>query len=251
MPNYSLEALVLAKTKLGDSDLIFTLLGEDGAQVRAVAKGVRKPRSRLRGTLEVFARLSLLLGKGRNLDVVAEARVTDMHAGCRSSFERICAGEVICEAASKVSYPDHPQRNLFAMTDTALSVIEHAPTDHLTLLVDAFLLKVVSLVGYRPELTCCARCGSSLEEGREDDELVPFSVDMGGCLCARCRTSCEPRLVPRATIQWMQALLGMRFSELSETEHDTRTDAMLLDLANRWFEDHVGSRLKSLRYLQM
>ena len=61
MPAYPLRALVLRKTKLGETDLILTLLAADGRQVRAVAKGARKSRSRLGARVEPFSILDLLL----------------------------------------------------------------------------------------------------------------------------------------------------------------------------------------------
>ncbi|MGN0035271.1 MAG: DNA repair protein RecO [Coriobacteriales bacterium] len=248
MPNYPLEALVLSKTKLGDSDLIFTLLAEDGAQVRAVAKGVRKPLSRLRGVLDVFARVSLLLAKGRNLDVVCEARPTDMHEPCRASYERICASETVCEAARKVTYQDRPQPQLFAMTDKALSMTGEAPSDHLVVLASAYLLKVASLVGYRPEFSRCARCGAPV--GREPDGAVPFSLSSGGSLCPGCAADTRAQTLPSEVVSWLSALVSTTFDELSRATVDDATSALLLDLSYRWFLEHVGTRLRSVQFLQ-
>ena len=77
MPAYPLRALVLRKTKLGETDLILTLLSEDGRQVRAVAKGLRKPGSRFGGRLEPYSVVDLLLHTGRSLEVVTEARTVE------------------------------------------------------------------------------------------------------------------------------------------------------------------------------
>ena len=65
-PTYSLHAIVLRKTKLGESDLILTLLAEDGRQVRAVAKGARKPNSAFSSRLEIFAEVEALMASGKN-----------------------------------------------------------------------------------------------------------------------------------------------------------------------------------------
>ena len=62
---YAARALVLRRTKLGESDVICTLLSSDGSQVRAVAKGARKPTSTFSSRLEVFAVCDLLLSRGR------------------------------------------------------------------------------------------------------------------------------------------------------------------------------------------
>src|SRR5450756_700314 len=75
VPSYPLRALVLRKTKLGEADLILTLLADDGRQVRAVAKGARKTKSRIGARAEPFTVLDLLLHEGRTLEVIGEAEI--------------------------------------------------------------------------------------------------------------------------------------------------------------------------------
>ncbi len=77
MPSYPLTALVLRKTKLGESDLIVSLLAEDGSHVRAVAKGARKPGSKLAARVEPYVSLDLLLHTGKSLQIVQEARTVN------------------------------------------------------------------------------------------------------------------------------------------------------------------------------
>ena len=73
---YRAQGLVLCRTKLGEADLIVTLLCDVGRQVRAVAKGARKPGSRLAGVVGAGNEVSLLLHEGRSLDVITEGRLT-------------------------------------------------------------------------------------------------------------------------------------------------------------------------------
>ena len=76
---YTARAIVLRKTKLGESDLIVTLLAQDGSQARAVAKGARKPSSPFAARLELYSSVDLLCSEGRNLDIVKEARIASSH----------------------------------------------------------------------------------------------------------------------------------------------------------------------------
>ena len=73
MPAYPLRAIVLRKTKLGETDVILDLLAGDGRIVRAVAKGLRKPGSKFGGRLEPYSDVELLLHTGRTFEVIAEA----------------------------------------------------------------------------------------------------------------------------------------------------------------------------------
>jgi DNA repair protein RecO (recombination protein O) len=246
MPSYPLHALVLAKTKLGDSDLIFTLLAEDGSQVRAVAKGVRKPRSRLRGTLEVFSEVSLLCATGRNLDIITEAELLDAHVGCRTDYERTCAGDVVCEALRRLTLPDRPQRNLFAMSLVAVETLSACPLTSIELIVSAYLMKLVSLLGYRPVVDGCALCGGSIET---DSDTVPFSIEAGGCLCDGCRNPSQSGTIPRSIVDWMAALVRTTFSDLVDSTPSEDISRQLLELSLRWLEVHTSTRLKSSSYL--
>ncbi|HET6498620.1 MAG TPA: recombination protein O N-terminal domain-containing protein, partial [Coriobacteriia bacterium] len=88
MTAYRIRALVLRKTRLGEADIILTLLAGEGTIVRAVAKGMRKPTSRFAGRLEPGSVVDLLLAPGRTLEVVSDVRSVDLHPGLRDEYER-------------------------------------------------------------------------------------------------------------------------------------------------------------------
>ena len=88
---YRTRAIVLDRTKLAEQDLILTLLAADGCQVRAVAKGARKPGGRLAARVELFCETDFLLAAGRSLDVVSEAQTVEPHVALRGDYERVAA----------------------------------------------------------------------------------------------------------------------------------------------------------------
>lgn len=246
MPTYTMHAIVLSKTKLKDSDLIITLLASDGSQVRAVAKGIRKPRSRLRGTVEVFSEVSLLCAKGRNLDIITEAKLIDAHEKCREEYERICAAETVCELLKRVSLEDHPQRNLFEMTVTSIHELGTCNTGSLKLMVASTMLKVASLLGYRPILDRCAVCGGKLDASKDK---VAFSMESGGCLCRSCKNSGNIGGEPRELLAWISALISSTFSEIATYRPSPDIVLDIVTFASRWLEVHASTHLKSLQYL--
>jgi DNA repair protein RecO (recombination protein O) len=117
MPPYPLTALVLRKTKLGETDTILSLLAEDGRQVRAVAKGLRRPGSKFGARLEPFSVVDLLLNSGRSLEIVSEARTVHAHAGLREDLERSEAAAVVADLLDKVSVEGQHEPRLFALAD--------------------------------------------------------------------------------------------------------------------------------------
>ena len=105
---YRTQALVLRKTKLGETDTIVTLLADDGRQIRAVAKGLRKPGGRFGARLEPYAVVDLLLHAGRSLDVVTEAVTVSSHAALREDYDRAAAAAVISDMLDKISVEGQP-----------------------------------------------------------------------------------------------------------------------------------------------
>ena len=87
-PTKTITALVLRRTKLGETDVIVTLLAEDGSQVKAVAKGARKPTSSFASRLELYSVAKILVAEGKNLDIVKEVRLLETKRSGTISFVR-------------------------------------------------------------------------------------------------------------------------------------------------------------------
>ena len=241
---YHTRAVVLDKVKLKETDLILTLLSEKGRQIRAVAKGARKPGSRLAARCELFCTVDVLLAHGRTLDVVSQAELLAAPLGAGATYERMCAASAIAEVAKLCSYEDSEDPFTFAITERALSLAGDEACDdvHLDVLVAAFVFKLLSHEGYRPDLSSCVLCG--------DAALSYFSASAGGLLCASCASS-----VPGADevdanqVRWLQSLLALRFDELVEALVDGMTATFMLALAHVWAATHLDARLRCLEFM--
>ena len=179
---YRTKVLVLDKTKLKETDLILTMLDERGRQVRAVAKGARKPGGRLAARCELFCTVDMLLARGRSLDVVSQAELMEAPLGAAPDYETICAASAIAEVARVCSFEDAEDPFTFAITQRALTLVGCGlDSAHMDLLVAAFVFKLLSHVGYRPDFSACVSCG--------DPMLSHFSAQAGGLLCGSCASS--------------------------------------------------------------
>lgn len=243
MPSYPLRAIVLRKTKLGEADIILTLLAADGRQVRAVAKGLRKPTSRFGGRLEPYGVVDLLLHTGRSLEVVTEASIVAAHAALREDFDRASAAAVVADVLDKISLEGQPEERLFALTQRTLEVLDCASVESLPLLVTAFLAKAMAMHGYRPELDACASCGSGLGES------TVLSLAAGGALCGACGTL-DPvaiRFSPAARA-WLSTLLTSTMADLAEMTVPAAAVRDCFDVMRSFIAYHVNSRLKALDF---
>jgi DNA repair protein RecO (recombination protein O) len=154
---YTAEVLVLGKTKLGETDLILSLLSSEDSQIRAVAKGARKPGAKLCGISEPFTVFEGKFHSGKSLDIVSEAKASEVYADIRNDYGRLMVGSLALELAAQASNDGDVISRLYAMTRTFLDVLSSASDEQLPSLVTAYLLKVLAMIGYSPEYELCAR----------------------------------------------------------------------------------------------
>jgi DNA repair protein RecO (recombination protein O) len=178
---YRDAAVVLRVTKLGEADRIVTLLTRRQGRVRAVAKGVRRTKSKFGGRLEPFSHVDLQLYAGRNLDIVTQAETLDPFGPVLAAdYPRYTCATAIAETAERLTAEEHePSLRLYLLLVSALRALSETRREP-SLILDAFLLRAMSLAGWAPALNDCARCG-------EPGPHTAFHIPSGGLLCAGCR----------------------------------------------------------------
>jgi DNA repair protein RecO (recombination protein O) len=243
MPTYPLQALVLRKTKLGETDTILTLLAADGRQVRAVAKGLRKPGGRFGARLEPYAVCDLMLNTGRSLEIITDARTVASHSGLREDLDRSAAAAVVADLLDKISVEGQHEERLFALATTTFDVMETAPVSALSPLLIAFLVKAMAMHGYRPQLESCACCAEEVGATRE------FSVSGGGALCPQCGAldASTVRFSPEGRA-WLQRLMMATMAEIPELEMPEEAVRECFELVRAFVGFHVPARLRALDY---
>lgn len=236
------RAIVLDRTKLAEQDLILTMLSVEGEQIRAVAKGARKPGSRLAARTELFCDVDMLISQGRGLGIVTEANVVDAHEGVRGELEPLSCASAMCEVARMTCYEGMEDRFLHPLLSRALTACEQA-TDHahLDMLCSAYIFKVISHCGWRPILGECVACG--------EDSASRFSVAAGGVLCESCSSEVEGAMpVSNNQLQWMNSLIGCTFDDLVAAHIDSATSMFLLRVAHQWAATHLDCRLRAVEF---
>ncbi len=237
----------MRRTKLGESDVICTLLAEDGSQVRAIAKGARKPSSPFSSRLEVYAVCDLLLSQGRSLDIVKEARLVDGNAHLRSDISPMQGAAPIVELLDRATQVGLQDRRLFPMACAALHAFRQAQCPY-PLLTVAQLLKSLAVLGFCPRFDVCVACGKpvSLSQGAA---TVPFSVQEGGVLCRDCSVSFDAMRLDGSLATWAHSLLYSTFEAIAQYRCDSRTCLEMMRFLQIWVRQHLGLRLKSLDFL--
>ena len=98
---YKTTAIVLSRFDLGEADRVLTLLTPHDGKLKAIAKGVRRPQSRLGGSLEPFAELHLVLAHGRTFDVVTQATVRHAWLALRDRLESTATAWYLSELVER------------------------------------------------------------------------------------------------------------------------------------------------------
>lgn len=251
---YRDAAVVLRVTKLGEADRIVTLLTRRSGRVRAVAKGVRRTRSRFGGRLEPFSHVDLQLYAGRNLDIVTQAVTLDAFGpDIAADYARYTAATAMVETAERLTAEERqPSLRLYLLLVPALRALTGAaqrsrlgdesgpepatPRRDPGLVLDAFLLRAMALAGWAPALRDCARCAAP-------GPHAAFHVPSGGVLCADCRGPGYVRPSP-ATVTLMSALSSGDWAGAQASDQVHRREASGLVAA--LLQYHLERGLRSL-----
>jgi DNA repair protein RecO (recombination protein O) len=241
MQLYRDDGVVLRTQKLGEADHIVTVLARKTGRVRAVAKGVRRTKSRFGGRLEPFTHVDLLLYQGRSLDTITQAEVIRSYgAPLTADYPRYTAGVAMLETAERLTPEEkEPTLRQFLLLIGGLRSLgegEHEPR----LVLDAYLLRSLAVAGYAPVLDECARCGRK-------DRLSAFAIAAGGLVCPNCRPPGAASPGP-ATVALMGALLRGEWD--SADQSDRRHQIECSGLVAAYLQWHLEHSIRSLRHVE-
>ena len=180
--NYKTEAIIIKKTKLGEADRILTFYTPHLGKIQAVAKGVRRPRSKMSGHLELLTHSLVPLARGRNLDTVTGSQTITGFLAIKSNLELISYALYVIELINKFTGDNIENYPLFKLLLETLKQLDKGSNNELVLRY--FELHLLSYVGYRPQLQHCVLCHSPLKH-----VTLSFSPKAGGILCPDCYDS--------------------------------------------------------------
>ncbi|MEE9324158.1 MAG: DNA repair protein RecO [Dehalococcoidia bacterium] len=229
---YKTEAIILKQTPLGEADKILILYTPHLGKLRTVAKGIRRPKSRLAGHLEPLTHSTLMLAQGRNLDVISQCDTLESFIALKSDLWRTTCAIYAAELVDSFTL-EHEENNV--LYDLLLETLRWLETGHRQELVLRFFeVRLLQHLGYQPQLRICVSCSSALEP-----TLNYFSASGGGILCPRCRHK-EPLARPLS----VDVLKVMRFLQ----EKD-RAEAERLKISKKLGQELEHILREYIRYM--
>ena len=282
--SYATEAIVLKRTDLGEADRILTLFTPGKGKIRAVAKGTRRPISKMAGHLDLLCRSQLQLALGRNLDIVTQAEGRENFLHLRNDLWHMTCGFYLAELVDRfvedqmqhydiyvllletLRYLDADANalqqllaNTSANSESGMDANENAVKDAINrtpvtsqqqegqtrLLLRYFELRLLMAVGYEPALQNCASCASEIRPQENG-----FRASLGGVLCPQCSRLWERRLSLDA-LKALRYMQRVKWSEAARMRPDTRLhnelEAVMYDLLRY----HLERDMKSWSFLEM
>jgi DNA repair protein RecO (recombination protein O) len=177
---YVTDAIVLSRFDLGEADRVLTLITPEFGKLKAIAKGIRRPTSRLGGSLEPFAELNVALARGRTFDVVTEVRVGHAWLRLRDRLESTATAWYLAELADRSLEERHEAQPLYALLRRAYELLDAGMAPGRV--ARWYEMHLADELGQRPEVDRCVECDRMLE-ATESFRWVP---PLGGVVCGRC-----------------------------------------------------------------
>jgi DNA repair protein RecO (recombination protein O) len=255
---YKTEAIVLRTMDLGEADRVLTVLTPRLGKLKVIAKGVRRPRSRIGGALQPFSDVQLVLAVGRTFDVVTSTSLEDPHLGLRNDLHSTASAWYAVELADRFCEGAADSHEAFRLLAQALSALDAGDDVSREVVARWFELALLDAMGFRPELGQCLECGAAIEP--EGTSYAPVG---GGVVCASCAHAAHgSRPISADALKVLRHLqrsslvgvLRLRLApslhrEVERLLHATVTAVLERELRTRDFLEEVAARQADARSL--
>lgn len=235
---YRDEGIVLRTAKLGEADRIITLLTQHHGKIRAVAKGVRRTKSRFGARLEPFMRVDMLLSQGRTFEGIRQVESLNVYADPISrDYESFTVASIIAETANDLVSTEHePAYAQYRLLVGALHALANR-RHRANAIGESYVMRALALAGWTPRLDACVVCGTQ-------ENLRYFSSRAGGVMCTLDHTP-DSRPVSAVSLRQLRALLDGDWNELDRNELEPAT----MQVVEHWAQTILERPIRSMRLL--
>ncbi len=241
---YRTQAVVLGHVEFGEADRILKLFTHERGKITAIAKGVRKIRSRKAGHLEPFTRVNLFLAKGRNMDIITQAETVDAYLDLREDLRRVAYAAYVVEVLDRFTYEEGQNVGIFNLLVNTLSRLETHPNSETV--IHYFELRLLELLGFRPQLFECVACGEPIQP---QDQY--FSALAGGVVCPKDAGS-RPEAWPvkKDVLRYLRHLQRSKWRSLENVTIPEGLEKDLEGLMEKYFTYLLERKLNSPEFIR-
>lgn len=249
MNNFVTDAINLKSYNLSESDKIIVMYSKDKGLIKGVAKGVKKPKSKLGARMDLLVANKLMLYKGRNLDRICQADVLNTFHNTRRDMDKIFYSMYISEVVNNFGVEDDPcSEEIYNLLYKALNAISDAETkEEILVAVLKFQLKMMQISGFGIEFETCLCCGEPIGE-----ENMYFSSRMGGVVCQKCNENLHLNVMMHHKIRaFLNALVQFDFDYKNDYEEKVteKVCTVCFELLKGYITEHCSTRFKTTNVL--
>lgn len=239
--NYTTDTINLNSYDFSENDKIIVMYSKEKGLIRGIAKGCKKPKSKLGATMQALIANKIIMNKGRNLDIISQAEAIDSFKNLRNDFNKLSVSMYCAEIVSNYGIEeDFNSEQIYNLLYDALSTISNSHNNtELLLCALRFQLKIMGITGFQISLNNCSNCSESFNS----DKKYKFSIASGGILCDKCfnnLTSIEGKVVsvnPKI-IQFLSALEQTDFDE--KTLYDKKATEKICVICFNLLKDYIA-----------
>lgn len=250
METFVTDAINLKSYNLSEADKIMVMYSRDKGLIRGVAKGVKKPKSKLGARMDLLVANRLMLHKGRNLDTISQAEALNTFSRTRTNMDKIFYSMYVSEVVNNFGVEDDPcSATVFDLLYDALTTISRADSKiEILVAVLKFQLKMMRISGFSLELDKCLCCGQPIEH-----ENMFFSGHLGGVVCKECNSHYALSDVMHYKLRnFLSVLANTEFDEKSEYEEKAteKVCVVCFELMKSYINAHSARKFYSTDILQ-
>lgn len=242
MPSYNTEAIIIKANKLNEADKILTFYTKFYGKKQAIAKGVRRITSRRSGNLEIFNHAKLHIYEAKNLDLITEASLIEPFTNFRNDLDKVAVGYQVLELVDQFGQENQENRQLFNLMLKTIKKLDSDEDRQKVAIV--FKIKILNLVGFRPVLERCVRCGST-------EELNFFSNLLGGVLDEKC-SQFDPGAMP-VSASFIKAFHFFQTESEVQVKRAQMSDNLKMEInqvTDNYLEYILEGSLKSKKFMK-
>lgn len=244
MSSYKTLGIVLSSINFGEADKILTILTERFGKVKVIAKGVRKIRSHLAGSLEPFMLLNLQLHEGKTFYIVTGAVIDEDFPNIHSDLRKTAKAFFLGELVDRFVAEDQIVPEIFELFQQALTFQEDNSRE---LILRAFELKIIEAAGFKPELFNCVHCKGKITAGQNFWDEVE-----GGVICGVCQAKFHHgKEITDDTIKLFRFIESNSFEKTNILKVNKRIEIEAANILAEYIRNILERELKSERFLKM
>ena len=236
--NYTTNAINLKSYDLSDSDKIVLMYSEDKGLIKGVAKGVKKPKSKLGARMDYLIANTLMLAKGRNMDTICQAQSINTFKNSRQDIEKLMYSSYISEVVANFGVEGDPcSKEIYDLLYKALNKIAASETKKDVLIATIkFQLKMMLISGFSLELDTCLCCGERIL-----NDYMFLSHNMGGVICEECNSTFKIKTKMHHKIRdFLQAMLQFDFDY--SCDYDKKATEKVCIVCYNLLKDYIEKR---------